>query len=205
MWREEYFIEGFRFIGTAEFRELEARGGKKPHEVLSEEEFMNYYLYKMRQERCELNWSSDIRTDAEVQSLGTILIILVELERRINVILDRPQKTIKESIVNGRIEEVELITPEQFFTLGKLIHPKKIDIQSQLLYLKLQEDNWFEKWTIISGNTRLYNIRPEKEKLGFLLSYRKELDSRVKMIRASKEYKWFLQEDGLIAGTWRSF
>lgn len=203
MWREEYFFEGFRFIGTKEFLELKEKGGKRPQDVLSEEEFMHYYLYKMRQERCELDWASDLHTNAEVQNLGTILIVLIEVERRINIILDRPQKTIKESIIDGKIEEFELITPEQFFNLTKLIRPKKIDIASQMLYLKLQEDNWFEKQTIISGNTRLYNVSPRKEKLGFLLVLKKELEQRVRMIRQSKEYKWFLHEDGIIAGTWR--
>lgn len=209
MWREEYFLEGFRFIGTEEFNTLKEKVGKgwrKPWEHLTEEEWDNYYLYKFRQESCGIEWDGELRDDDDhADSLGALLIIQVELERRINLILGRATKTIEESIIDNKIGEVALLNAEQYFKLGKLIRPTRLDISAQILYRKMQEKDYFETKTIVYGNTNLYNIAPVQKRLGFLLEYHKSVERRIKLIRNSKEYQWLLNKDGVMIGTWGKF
>lgn len=205
MWREEFYLEGFRFIGTAEYNRLKEKIGKgwrEPWKHLTEEEWMDFYLYKFRIEAYDIEFDGQLRDCDSPDCLGTVLIILVEIERRVNFLLGRPQKTIKESIIDGRIEEVCLLDEETDFKLAKLLNQKRIDKSSRILYGRLREENYFESKCIVYGNRRLYNIAPVEKNLGFLLTYRDALRSKVKFIRSTKEYKWALNKDGLMIGSW---
>lgn len=205
MWREEFYLEGFRFIGTAEYNQLKekvGKGWKKPWLHLTKEEWMNYYLYKFRIESYNIQFDGQLRDGDSPDCLGTNLVILAEIERRINLVLGRPQKTIKESIIDNRIEEVCLLDDETEFKLSKLLRPKRIDMSTRFLHKRLKEDNYFENKMVVYGNTNLYNISPTEERLGFLLEYREALKSRIKFIRSSKEYQWAINSEGLIIGSW---
>lgn len=205
MWREEFYLEGFRFIGTEEYNRLVEKIGKgwrKPWLYLTKEEWMDFYLYEFRIESYSIEFDGKLRDDDKPDSLGALLLILIEIERRINLILGRPQKFIKESIIDNRIEEVCLLDDETAFKLSKLIHPKRIDISARMLHERLKKENYFEERCIVYGNTNLYNIAASEKRLGFLLAYRDALKLKIKFIRSSKEYKWALNKDGLIIGSW---
>ena len=209
MWKEEFYWEGFRFIGTQEYLDMKKKigaGWKKPWRHLTEQEWMDFSLYQFQMGVYDIEWDGELRDGGDhADDLCALLIIEIELKRRINLLLNRPQKTIKESIVDGKIQEVALLNDEQYFKLGKLIRPTRLDMSAQILYRKLQKEDYFETKSIVYGNMELYNIAPEPKRLGFLLAYHKEVEKRVSLIRNSKEYQWLLNKDGVMIGTWGKF
>ena len=203
-----YYIEGYLFIGTEEYEELKKRGGRKPWKTLHWEDFMKLHLHQMKLGSSNLDWSNDLPTGYDPIYLAPNLLILAEVQRRIDILLERPHKEISEYIIDGKIGECYLITDEQAFKLSKLIRPTKLDIVAQKVHKALKDiETSLYKNTIVSGNGifEMYNIGLNKEKLPYLLLYRKEMERRIERNRKCKEYNWYLNKEGVQIGTWEKW
>ena len=149
--------------------------------------------------RHSLDWDSRLHTCTDVQYLAVILVVIVELQRRIDKSIGLPETTVYEATKAGMIEEVCLINDEQAKRLKKTLYKKGIDHMAILLHEWLSNPGSFEDVTIIHGNMETFSIG--EWNIEHVKVFKKELESRVKQIRNSKEYQWFLK-DGKIIGSW---
>jgi len=160
---------------------------------------MDDELSRINLKRHSLTWDSKLHTCIDVQYLAVILVVIVELQRRIDKVLGVPQTTVYEATKGGMIEEVCLVNDEQVAQLKKSLYKKEIDKMAILLHGWLNTHGSFEDVTIVRADMELFNIG--ESNIAQIKVYKKELESRVKQIRNSKEYQWFLK-DGKIIGSW---
>lgn len=201
-----YYIEGYLFIGSDEYYELRERGGRYPHKNLPWEDYVKLNLYNMKMSSGNLDWSDDVPTGYDPIYLAPNLLILAEVQRRIDILLERPHKEIEEYIIDGKIGECHLITDEQAFKLSKLTRPTPLDLVAQKVHKALKDiETSFYNNTIVLGNGigEMYNIGMRMDKLPYLLTYRRAIERRIDYIRKCKEYKWYLNKEGVQVGTWK--